>query len=167
MFEEPLKSIAISKAEALLLLARADSKRCQGGTYLLRVLSNYAAVGADVGSGRVKKKNPRMSEKAAQIRNKEGVEAFIRKTINEHPEPLDVVWKWIVEHGATLSAADIVRRICSYPMVTITKEEDSAINKLGFRKAGKPEDRFAAAKIMLIDGASLRHIRKCKEGAQP
>lgn len=151
-----------SKAKALLVLARADRKRCQGGSYLMRVLSNYALMQKDVSSIQIKLNTHRLSKAAYKIRsnldlgNAEGRKELGRQTVNEHPEPLKTVWDWIVANPDTICAKSIIQRIYTYPMVTITREEDRKINQAGYRSSGEPEIRFEAGGIELHGGESLR-----------
>lgn len=147
------------KAEALLLLARASEKRCQGGTYLLRVLSNYVTVGKDVGSGAIKRLNPRMSVAARAVKCKLDVDAFCRATTSEHPEPLNVVWRWLVTNAQSLNAADVIEHIGNYPMVTITKAEDAILNSPRLRDIGVPDERYSEARIVLWSHEPLRVAR--------
>ncbi len=150
------QKVILSKAEAILILAHADSQRCQGGNFLLRVLSNYATIGRDASSSIIKRDNPRISKGASKLRSELTRREFEKATINEHPEPLIQVWLWIVENKTKLQPLDIVRRIYSYPMVTVTKVEDQLMNEAGFRQTGLPEERFKAGKIKLCGDYSLK-----------
>lgn len=154
--------VLLSKANALLLLAKASNVRCQGGAYLMRVLSNYCILGRDGSSQRLKLSNERISQKAYKIRKNldlatvDGKKAFFRSTRNEHPEPLTQVWQWIIENKDKLDACSIIKRIYSYPMVTITIAEDTDMNKAGYRTRGSPEERFKAGGIVLYGDHQLK-----------
>jgi len=144
------ENILLSKAEALLVLVRASDNKCQGGTNLLRVLSNYAAVGADASSRKIKKINTRISRNAEVLSKALDFHGFAQNTINEHPEPLEVVWQWIVENKTSLTSADIVERVNMHPMVIITRDENKQLDASGFRSSGDPIERFTAAGIEVV-----------------
>lgn len=138
----------LRRADFILTEARLpDGRYDQATKYAMRVISNWAAVGADVGSRTVKERNLRMSVAARELRAKMPMQTWCAETINEHPEPMKMVWDWARAQAAELSADSLVQRIAAHPMVTVTKEEDARLRKLKFTSSGDPLERYRKAGI--------------------
>jgi hypothetical protein len=125
-----------------------DKRYDSSVTYTLRVLSNIATIGCHGSSSTVKRKNRRVS-KAALIEleklllqnndQKAAFEKWHNLTTNEHPEPLNQVWLWLVE--TPRSPEDLIDRLKKNKFITVLKVEDAAMNKRGYRSKGTPEER--------------------------
>lgn len=140
--------IAMRRAEFLLTEARSKSPfRDQTVTYALRVISNWATIGKDASSSTIKWSNPRLSQAAWKLYDDLSDEEWIKKTINEHPEPLAQIWAWILKNKDMISAKSILDRVSKWPMITITKQEDDELNKLGMKSTGSPEERHNLIKL--------------------
>ncbi len=136
------QSIAHRRAQFLINEARSsDPTYDQTVRYALRVISNWATVGKDCSSAEIKWLNPRVSEKALELYDAVSDEEWLKRTTNEHPEPISVVWQWICEQGDHITPEAILARAKQWPMVTVTLEEDRLLTTNGLRSSGKPEDR--------------------------
>jgi hypothetical protein len=136
-----------------LLIAEVNSEapqRDQTITYAMRVISNYCAVGKDVGASVAKRLNRRISKHALALKHVLPHHEWVKKTINEHQEPLSQVWGWLLENRSTLSVQSVYDRFAAFPMVTITREEDDLLNKTGNRNVGDPEQRYRNAQIEIV-----------------
>lgn len=143
--------LLINKAEALIHLARGDKKLCAGGTYLQRVITNYLFAGQNAGSRELKKLCFFMSKKAAELYHRVEFSEFHDLTTNEHQEPLIQNWNWLIQNIDNVTAVRLLDRLIIFPMVVITKEENSSLNKMGYRSKGEPDERFRAASIEIVD----------------
>jgi hypothetical protein len=124
------------RAKFLLNEANFGAKRDQAITYTMRVLSNYAAIGRDAGSGLLKNENKRVSAQASELlRRVESIRDWQRATINEHPLPLKYTWNWLVQNRKTLDATLVWAHFRDNPMMTVTVEEDKRLTKAGLRSA--------------------------------
>jgi hypothetical protein len=124
-----------------------DPARDQTVTFAMRVISNYVSTGRDLSSAGIKKASARMSRRALEQKGVTTEAEWLRNTINEHQEPLKQIWKWILDHKATLSAEDVVARFAKWPMVTVTKDEDIELRKHAHLP---PAARYKAAKIEVM-----------------
>jgi hypothetical protein len=144
----------VRRIEFLLSEARAgDPVRDQTITYAMRVVSNYCAIGRDAGSSAIKRNYHRMSKRALQLKNELTPAEWVKLTINEHQEPLNLVWTWILQNKDQLSAQDVIERFRKFPMVIITKKENDQLSKLGFGHRGDPVERYKKAKIEVLEVA--------------
>jgi hypothetical protein len=91
-----------------------------------------------------------MSWKALKLReaNKSDKRIYYADTINEHPDELADVWKWIVHKHNELSVDDVLARFRRWPMVVVTKEEDRAMRPL---KSKGPEARYAKIEVLELN----------------
>ncbi|WP_420857869.1 hypothetical protein [Marivivens marinus] len=142
------KSDPIYRRAAFLLgEALQEAKRDQAITYVMRVLSNYAAIGKDAGSGQIKNENLRVSQGALELLGTvESVRAWQRGTINEHPLPLKASWAFILAEAERLTVNDVWEHFAQNPMTTITVEEDSRLNRMKLQSA-TGVDRYKLADI--------------------
>lgn len=141
----------VRRMEFLLSEARsADVRRDQTVTYAMRVISNYFSVGRDAGSAVIKRESRRFSRKALELKSLANAD-WTSETINDHPDPLNEVWRWLVANAETLSVEDIAARFRAHPMVVITKDEDNALTRSGYRGNGRPAERYARAGIEIIE----------------
>lgn len=111
--------------------------------YALRVISNCMCVERDCDSSSIKWENKRLSQKAWDLYSSVSDKEWLKGTVNEHPEPLVEVWRWILQEYASLNAEDILNRIKANPMVTITRDEDAALRAAGHGSKGQPADRYS------------------------
>lgn len=130
----------------------SDGKYDQTMSVLLRALSNVASVGSDGTSFSVKCKNPRMSVSAKHLRavlNNDKL--WASRTINEHPMPLKDLWQRWRKLAEDLTIETLWEDLQTYPMVTITKEEDQRLRVVGRNKKAfsSSEERYRAASIEL------------------
>ena len=159
------EAVCLRRAKFLRDEAREpEPVRDQTVTYALRVISNWATVGKDAGSAAIKWNNPRISKKAWELYESCSDREWEKQTINEHPEPIAQVWKWIVDHCDKIEPADILARAKKYPMVTVSKEEDAELGRQGFRSQGSPEERYAS--IPLEERAEPPTKRTGKESSR-
>ena len=133
-------------------LSSSDSKYDQSMSILLRVLSNFATIGADGSSYRIKCKNTRISIKADKLRdNLKDPKKWAAQTVNEHPMPLNNLWNVWKSKGGQLTEKEIWDDLIKHPMVTITKEEDAVLRGLGKQfEVNNIGDRYRLAGIELI-----------------
>lgn len=127
-----------------------DPRRDQTVTYAMRVISNYFSIGRDAGSAAIKRESRRFSRRAVELRSRAHLD-WTSDTINDHPDPLNEVWLWIVANAATLSVGQIAARFKAHPMVVITKDEDNALTRHGYRGTGQPAERYARAGIEIVE----------------
>lgn len=116
---------------------------------LMRLVSNFATIGEDGDSKKVKSKNRNISEEAKKIRDAKTSDEFHDLTINEHQLPLKDLWEWCIKEKEKLNTSDIWNKFCDYPFITITKEEDLKLNKIKKEKL-TPELRYKKAGIVII-----------------
>jgi hypothetical protein len=109
-------------------------------------------------SGWQKETNRRLSVKAkAILDSSESMAEFHKKTHNEHQLPVSNTHKWIVENCETLTVDNIIEKIYSYPMTTITWEEESKLTTVG-----NPTERYEAAgiKIVMLEIMPKEHFKQ-------
>jgi hypothetical protein len=146
-----LNEIILRRCSFLANEAKYQPKRDQAITYTMRTISNYISFGRDVSSITAKKENLRVSETAFSKIKDLDIKTWAKETINEHPLPLKVSWEWLKKNSSTITAQNVFDHFLKNPMVTITKEEDQNILKLGIRSSGDPEKRYALAGIKIIE----------------
>jgi hypothetical protein len=138
------------RAAFLLNEARHQAKRDQVITFTMRVLSNYATVGKDGGSSKMKDENVRLSSGAYDLMgNVSSIGDWHKLTINEHPRPLKDIWSWILSEADEISPFDVWNCFVDHPMITLTKTEDSLLSKSGLRATASP-DRYSSLGIETI-----------------
>lgn len=135
----------------LLECSLYESKRDQAVTFTMRVLSNYASVGRDVGSHKMKTLNPRMSVRAQKLLCTEGLNYFCDNTVNEHPQPLNEMWLWLTNSAKPLTPVDIWENFNAHKLVTITKAEDKLLTTMGLRSRRKATERYLTAGITVVE----------------
>jgi hypothetical protein len=136
------------RVEYLLAEAAFDPPpRDQSITMTLRVISNVTGCGRDVGAQKYKDLTRFISRNALNLReaNRNSRQVYYAGTINEHPDELADVWKWIVRKRAELTVEDVLSRFQRWPMVVITKDEDRDIRPL---KGKGPEARYAEIEVL-------------------
>jgi hypothetical protein len=135
-------------------LQSEDGKLDQSISLIIRVLSNYASVGFDSGSFRVKCLNPRMSLAAKRLRETlDDDKKWASLTINEHQVPLKRLWLGWKLLGSSITAETIWDDLVKHPMVTVTNQENTLLREID--KKHKDEnatfDRYRLAGIQLFD----------------
>lgn len=129
-----------------------DPKYDQSVSLVLRALSNYASVGIDGQSFAIKVSNPRMSHAASELRKSlSDDKEWAANTINEHPYPLRFLWDSWLSNAHFVTSSKIWEDLVSFPMITITKEEDAKLRKLDKSLSATPEARYKAAGIVLVN----------------
>jgi len=94
-----------------------------------------------------KEANRRMSKKAKELLETCGdIKEFHKKTHNEHQLPVKDTHAWIVKNCETITEQDIIKKIGSFPMTTITWEEESIL-----KISGDPEKRYSEAGIEIVE----------------
>ena len=135
----------------LLECSLNESKRDQAVTFTMRVLSNYASVGRDAGSRKIKTLNPRMSVRAQKLLSTKGLNYFCENTVNEHPQPLNEMWLWLINSAKPLTPMEVWENFKKHKMVTITKAEDKLLSTMGMRSRGEGAERYVAAGIIITE----------------
>jgi hypothetical protein len=133
-----------------------DRKHDQTVKYALRVLSNWATVGIDGSSERVKRRNRRVSRNALELLTSlmsqhgatEAFRIWHKQTTNEHPRPLKQVWEWLCSAHPT--PKELLVDIQKYKFLTITNEENKSIDHAGHRSKGHPKKRHSDLKPVLM-----------------
>lgn len=134
----------------------------------MRVLSNYASVGFDGGSTLIKKKNQKISQGALEkMLSAKSIEEWASQCINEHPTPLKETWDWLKMNAEEINDEAVWAHLVENSMVTISKEEDALLSKLGLRSNGAGSGRYKKAKIKVsIIDTSPENLFKRIEIAQ-
>ena len=136
----------------LLNEALLNSPRDQVVTYCMRVLSNYATVGFDSGSYKIKITNKRVSRKAETLlKNSKSLKDWSEECINEHEIPLKEIWEWLCSDASRLSPEDVWSKFLDSKMVTVTKEEDKKLNSSGLRSKSGVLGRYSCSGIEIVD----------------
>lgn len=151
IFDVPTKQFLARRIRFLLDEAAAGSVRDQTITFAMRTLSNYATIGADGGSQKIKSQNKRISKASLELlRESNSLNNWYKSTINEHPIPLRETWLWLLAQYDRLNVSDVWLHFRRHRMVTITIGEDGHLTKLGLRSACKNQQRYKAAGIEVI-----------------
>lgn len=141
---------AFRRCRFLLLEARANARRDQATTFVMRVLSNLASVGLDASSARIKDINKNISSGASDMLEQGiSLEEWRKQTINEHPIPLKQTWEWLLSDSDKLSEMDVWKHFVANPMVIVSKYEDTQLNSLGLRSDGG-STRYSQAGISVL-----------------
>lgn len=119
----------------------------------LRVISNWVTVGKNGTSYAVKRANTRMSRAARELRSIGAYGEWHKKTTNEHPEELSIVWQWICDNVGVLRPEDLCRRLSEHPFVTVTLEESARLRKLSKSSFATPVERYRIANIEIVNFA--------------
>ena len=125
--------------------------RDQTVTYAMRVISNFYSIGTDAGSRAVKIRCRKISREAMS-RKEKMPDSWWKETINEHQEPLEQVWTWICKNKDTVTIKEIADRFKQWPMVLVTREEDSELRK---RRDLGPVERYKEAGIEIVEVEQL------------
>jgi hypothetical protein len=150
--------IVLRRAQFLLNEANSENPtRDQTVTYAMRVISNWATIGKDAPSHIIKWTNPRISVAAWELYTSCSDREWEKSVINEHPEPIAQVWDFILKERDTLNANAILDRFKLWPMITVTKEEDSELTRNGYRSSGSPAERHSRIKLS-SNGAPKRRV---------
>ena len=143
------REVVLRRVEFLIQEAQSKNPHYdQSVQMIMRLISNYTTVGVNSGSKGVKKLNKNMSEKAWDLKSKLNSDDFHDATTNEHHFPLKDLWDWMIENKEGLSSDQVLDKFYQYPFVTVTREENSALNKLKKLKLS-PEDRYNRCSIKI------------------
>ena len=135
----------------LLEEAKNKSPRDQVITFCMRALTNYATVAKDVSSYQAKILNQRISKEAELLlRQSDSLEQWAKLCINEHELPLKVIWEWLQQDAEKLGPDAVWRKFHQTKMVTVTKQEDEALNAKGLR-SGSSKKRYSEAGISVLE----------------
>lgn len=135
------------RIEFLRQEALNKSPRDQVITYCMRVLSNFASIGMDAGSYKVKIANRMVSQEAEiLLKQSASLKEWADKCINEHQVPLKEIWDWLCSND-TLRPDEIWDKFYSSKMVTITKEEDHILNSKGLKSKSDNSCRYLKSGI--------------------
>ena len=149
MTDKLILPILMRRLTFLMEEARQNAKRDQVTTYAMRVISNYATIGKDASSTKVKSENKNVSEASFKLLLElNSFEEWAKQTINEHQTPLKVLWEEI--QSRKLDEKDIWEIFLDAPMITITKKEDVKLNTMGFRSSSD-KSRYKKAGISIIE----------------
>lgn len=148
MIDNHIPPILMRRLKFLMEEARQNAKRDQVTTYAMRVISNYATIGKDASSTKVKSENKNVSEASYKLLLElNSFEEWAKQTINEHQIPLKVLWEEI--QSSKLDEKEIWNLFLNAPMITITKVEDDKLNKLGLRSS-PDRNRYEKVGINII-----------------
>lgn len=106
----------------------------------LREASNWALSERPLSPAKFKSSNPVMSRSAWELKGDVSHKNWMAKTRLEHWEPITQLWSWSVR--ALPSKDEILSRMRKWPIVTVTKDEDSRL-----RNEFDPETRYRMAGI--------------------
>jgi hypothetical protein len=157
------ESVARRRIQLLLDEAKCNNP-CPDQTIkmAMRVISNFFSCGGDVSSSEAKEKCCRISKEALRIRQSDP--DWKKKTINEHQEPLDDIWQWILRERNSISVEDVANRFRSWPMVVVTSCEDKHLRD-ELKKRGKqvpcdPIQRYqqAGIKVLAFDNGDWKEL---------
>ena len=153
--------ILMRRLSFLMEEAKQNAKRDQVTTYAMRVISNYATIGRDASSTKVKSENKNVSEAAYNLLLElNSLEKWAKQTINEHQIPLKVLYEEI--QSRDLDEKEIWEIFLDAPMITITKKEDAKLNSIGL-KSSSDKSRYKKADINIIELPDLpKNILKNK-----
>ena len=150
----------------LIEAAKYDDVRDQAVTFTMRVLSNYATVGKDVGSSGVKGLNKSISNGAEKILLLEhsNLKLFCSQTTNEHPKPLKEIWNFLKHNKDNLDTDMVWNEFTNHKMITVTKEEDRLIRLKGFNSKGTIKERYfdLGIKVKLLEESPVEFFKKRK-----
>ena len=120
---------------------------------VMRVVSNYASIGMNASSHRVKQVNRRGSRGAYEMLvQSSDFEQWSRSTINEHEFPLAVIWS----KTPGLRPEALWKVFVDHPMTTVTREEDLSLPKSG--------DRYAGLEILWLEKTPKEIYEQLKSG---
>ena len=159
MTDKLILPILMRRLTFLMEEARQNAKRDQVTTYAMRVISNYATIGKDASSTKVKSENKNVSEASYKLLLElNSFEEWAKQTINEHQIPLKVLWEEI--QSSKLDEKEIWNLFLNAPMITITKVEDDKLNKLGLRSS-PDRNRYekVGINIIVLDNPPLWAIK--------
>ncbi|MBR19785.1 MAG: hypothetical protein CMA64_06530 [Euryarchaeota archaeon] len=98
------------------------------------------------GSSWQKEANRRLSVGAKKMLEEcSTMKEFHKRTHNEHQLPVSATHKWMIENIDRIGYMGLLNKIYSYPMTTITWEEEKRLSKLG-----DPENRYKEAGIDIV-----------------
>jgi hypothetical protein len=139
------------RIEFLIQEALNKSPRDQVITFCMRVLSNYASIGMDAGSYKVKITNQMVSRRAEILLNQStSLKEWAAGCINEHEVPLKEVWNSLCSSGPNLRPEEVWSKFYSSKMVTITKEEDQNLSSQGLKSNSNNFSRYIKSGIEVI-----------------
>ena len=159
MIDNFISPILMRRLKFLMEEARYNAKRDQVITYAMRVISNYATIGKDASSTKVKSQNKNVSEASYKLLLElNSFEEWTKQTINEHQIPLKILWEEI--QSSNLDEKEIWNLFLNAPMITITKEEDDKLTKLGLRSS-PDRNRYekVGINIIVLDNPPLWAIK--------
>lgn len=147
----------LRRLQFVLEVARAEDKSSQDLKMVLRVLSNIATLGRDVGSSAVYRLNKNVSVKALEALSNCGEfgqwvgdrqKNFRRQVMNEHQMPLEDLVREI-KNQPSMNCESLWSLLTEYPMVTILVEEDQGLRDKS-RGESNPLARYKEAGIEII-----------------
>ncbi|MEO9167052.1 MAG: hypothetical protein ABI230_01475 [Aestuariivirga sp.] len=132
----------------------------------LYAISNYLSVGQDGNSPTVKRLNRNVSkaaltrlEKLLKIKKlKLAFDKWHKSTTNEHPKPLNQIWKELCEQKSP-APEYLLNELSENKMITITKKENSVNDGNGQRAKGSVKDRTAAYPGVRMPDETFRKIQ--------
>src|ERR1041384_4133295 len=95
----------------------------------LRVASNYYSIGRHTQSYGVKM-NCKLVSRGALVGRDGDRQAWHDKTTNEHWQPIQEVWEYIVENRQTVTPDDVIALLRKYGIVVVTREEDKRLRNI-------------------------------------
>lgn len=152
------------RIQFLIQEALNKSPRDQVITFCIRVLSNYASIGMDAGSYKVKITNKIVSRKAEILLNQStSLKEWAAGCINEHEVPLKEIWNSLCSYGPNLRPKEVWSKFYSSKMVTITKEEDQILNSKGLKSNSNNFSRYIKSGIEVTQLKNSPHLLFGKE----
>jgi len=158
----------LQRRVAFLMSEAAEGKRSRdmAVTFTLRTLSNHFTVDADLDSRAIKLYNLRrgrvsngainlLHQRSAEMPPDEALDTWMGETVNDHMEPLKVVWAWMKEAARwdSLTYEMVAKRLAQWPMITITSSEDCRLRKEQRKVPDiilNPAARYEAAEIQIV-----------------
>ena len=121
------------RLEFLIAEANAGERQRQDISMVMRVVSNYATLGLNAASHRIKQLNRRVSREAYELllRAKD-FDQWSKATINEHELLLAEVWS----RTPGLTPKTLWKIFVDHQLTTVTSDEDRNLPKSGERDAG-------------------------------
>lgn len=146
------------RIQILLTEASVEKTARQDIKMIMRVISNVATIGKDVGSQTIYKSNPYLSKKAKEVLDRcisfeewvgDNKKNLVRRVTNEHQYPLQNFWEDIKQNIKNHNSESIWKKFCDYPMVTILVEEDAELKKKIYKNL-PPSERYLQAGIEVL-----------------
>lgn len=155
---ESIPSFIERRIQILLTEASVEKTARQDIKMIMRVISNVATVGKDLGSQAIYKSNPYLSKKAKYVLEEcNSFDEWVgnkkknldRRIINEHQYPLQELWSDIRQNADSYNTEIIWKKFCEYPMISILVEEDAELKKKKYKSLA-PNERYFQAGIEVV-----------------